>query len=110
MEEARATGKYIRISPLKVKKAADLVQGKKVKEAIDILTFAKGKGVEKVRDVLKSAMANTENISSSDMAETFRIKVLIGKGPVFKRIRPRARGRADLVRKRTSHITIILES
>jgi len=109
MEEARAIAKYVRISSLKVKKAADLVQGKNAKEAMNVLTFVRGKGSEKVREVLKSAMTNARNNSSLD-PESFRVKALIGKGSTFKRTRPRARGRADLVRRRTSHITIILES
>jgi len=109
MEEARATGKYMRISPFKVKKVIDLVQGKNAKEAMDILVFTKGKGGEKVREVLKSAIANARNTSSL-APESLRVKALVGKGPTLKRIRPRARGRADLVRRRTSHITIILES
>lgn len=109
MEEARAIAKYVRISSLKVKKVADLVQGKNAKEAMNVLTFVRGKGSEKVREVLKSAMTNARNNSSLD-PESFRVKALIGKGSTFKKTRPRARGRADLVKRRTSHITIILES
>jgi len=108
--EVRAVGKYIRVSPLKLKKVADLVQGKPVEEAMNILNFIQKKNAREMTKVLKSALANARNNFGLDSSALYVKNAIINKGPVFKRVRPRARGRADLIRKRTSHITIVLES
>ena len=88
--EAKACAKHIRISPRKARQVMDLIRGKNVQEAFAILRFMPNKGGELIEKVLKSAVANAE------------------QGPTLKRFRPRAQGRADVIRKRTSHITVIV--
>ena len=107
--EVKAVAKYIRVSPLKVKKVTDLIQGKPVAEAVEILNFTRKGRVIEVAKVLKSALANAKNNFGLDSDSLYVKNALVGKGPTLKRMKPRARGRADLMRRRSSHITIILE-
>ncbi|MEA1965434.1 MAG: 50S ribosomal protein L22 [Candidatus Aerophobetes bacterium] len=107
--EVKAIAKYVRVSPFKIKEIADLIQGKQVEKARSILNFAVKKNALLVEKVLKSALSNAENNFGLTPNGLYVKKVLVDKGPTFKRIKPRARGRADLVRRRTSHITVILE-
>jgi len=107
--EVRAVGKYIRVSPLKLKKVADLVRGKSINEAMNILNFAQPQNAQEVAKVLKSALANARNNFGLEPDTLYVKNAVVDKGPVLKRIRPRARGRADLIRKRAAHITVILE-
>ncbi|MEA3485219.1 MAG: 50S ribosomal protein L22 [Candidatus Aerophobetes bacterium] len=106
--EVKAVGKYIRVSPLKLKKVADLVRGKSTSEAMNILNLAQPQNAREVAKVLKSALANAQNNFGLDPGTLYVKNAVVDKGPVFKRIRPRARGRADLIKKRTAHITVIL--
>ncbi len=107
--EVKAVAKYIRVSPLKVKEVTDLIQGKTALEAVQILSFTRKGTVREVTKVLKSALANAKNNFGLNSESLHVKKALVGKGPILKRMRPRARGRADLMRRRSSHITIILE-
>ncbi|MEG1751754.1 MAG: 50S ribosomal protein L22 [Clostridia bacterium] len=105
-----AIAKYIRMSPSKVRIVLDNIRGKKAEEALSILEFSSESAAEASLKVLKSAIANAENnkgISRSDLivAETF-----VSPGPTLKRMMIRARGRSDRMLKRTSHITIILDT
>ncbi|MFQ6066475.1 MAG: 50S ribosomal protein L22 [bacterium] len=107
--EVKAVAKYIRVSPLKVKKVTDLIQGKPAVEAVQILNFTRKGGVGEVAKVLKSALANAKNNFELSSDTLYVKKALVGKGATLKRTKPRARGRADLMRRRSSHITIVLE-
>jgi large subunit ribosomal protein L22 len=106
--EVKAIGKYIRVSPLKLKKIVDLVRGKSTSEAMNILNFAQPQNAREVAKVLKSALANAQNNFGLDPSTLYVKNAVVDKGPVFKRTKHRARGRADLIRKRTTHITVIL--
>ncbi|HHY06172.1 MAG TPA: 50S ribosomal protein L22 [Clostridia bacterium] len=106
--EAKAVAKYIRISPRKARQVIDLIRGKDVAEAFAILKFTTHKGIEPISKVLKSAVANAEHNYALDSDNLWIKEAYVDEGPVMKRIRPRARGRADLIRRRSSHITIIL--
>ena len=106
--EVRAVGKYLRVSPYKVRLVADLVRGKKVDEALTILKFLPKKGGRLINKTLRSAVANAENTQSIDVDTLFIKTILVDEGPKLKRWRPRAMGRATRILKRTSHITMVL--
>ncbi len=107
--EAKAVAKYIRMSPRKVRLVADLIRGKSAEEADQILKYTNRRAATPVRKVLKSAVANAVN--NHDLLEDELVvkAAYVDEGPTLKRILPRARGRADIIKKRTSHITIIVE-
>ena len=105
-----AKSKYIRQSPYKVRLVLNLIRGLNVNEALNILTFTKRKAATDIKQLLESAIANAENnygMSSSNLEIT---KAIADEGPTLKRFRPRARGSAGRINKRTSHILIELES
>ncbi|HHU77267.1 MAG TPA: 50S ribosomal protein L22 [Clostridiales bacterium] len=104
-----ATARYVRISPRKVKIVIDLIRGKRVGEALSILEFTPKAASEPVSKLLKSAMANAENNLGMDPGNLFVAEVYANEGPTLKRLRPRAQGRANRIRKRTSHISIVLD-
>lgn len=106
--EVRAVGKYLRVSPYKVRLVADLVRGKKVDEALTILKFLPKKGGRLINKTLRSAVANAENTQTIDVDTLFIKTILVDEGPRLKRFRPRAMGRATRIIKRTSHITMVL--
>lgn len=108
--EVRAAGKYIRISPTKAQPIAELIRGKSVDKAVDILSLTPKKASRVTGDILNSAIANARDRYGLTNDNLFVKQALVDKGPTLKRVKPRARGRADLTRKRTSHITIILEN
>lgn len=107
--EARAVGKYIRISPQKARLVADVVRGMNVDRAITTLRFMPKKGAMILRKVIESAVANATQDDQTDVDNLFIKKITIDGGPSLKRIRPRAQGRATRIIKRTSHITVVLE-
>lgn len=104
-----AIARYIRISSRKVKIVIDLIRGKSVSEAEAILRFTPKAASEPVLKLLKSAVANAENNSNLPADGLYVAEVYANQGPTLKRYRPRAQGRATHIRKRTSHITIILD-
>ena len=104
--EASATARRIRISPQKARLVVDQVRGKPVSDALDILAFGEQKGAGLVRKVVESAIANAENNEGADIDDLRISKVYVDAGATMKRIRPRAKGRADRIIKRTSHITV----
>ncbi len=104
-----ATAKYIRISSRKVKAVIDLIRGKSVKEAEAILQYTPKSATEPVAKLLKSAVANAENNLEMNREELYVAEIYANQGPTLKRFRPRAHGRASSIRKRTSHITIVLD-
>jgi len=107
--EARAVGKYIRISPQKARLVADVVRGMNVDQAITTLRFMPKKGAGILRKVIESAVANATQDDQADVDNLYVKKIMIDGGPSLKRIRPRAMGRATGIIKRTSHITVILD-
>ncbi|MCK9895911.1 50S ribosomal protein L22 [Frankia sp. AgB32] len=107
---AKASARYVRLSPTKARRVVDLVRGRSVSEALDILRFAPQAASEDVYKVVASAAANAENNHNLDPATLWVGEVYVDEGPTLKRIRPRAQGRAYRIRKRTSHITVVVES
>ncbi|WP_369600946.1 50S ribosomal protein L22 [Hahella sp. SMD15-11] len=101
---ARLSG--ARLSAQKARLVADQIRGKHVEEALDILTFSPRKGAKIIKKVLESAIANAENNDGLDVDELHVSTVFVDEGPTLKRIRPRAKGRADRILKRTCHITV----
>ncbi len=107
---AAAVARFVRVSPTKARRVIDLVRGKSVTEALDILRWAPQAASEPVAKVIASAAANAQNNSGLDPATLVVATVYADGGPTAKRIRPRAQGRAFRIRKRTSHITVVVES
>jgi len=105
---ARAQAKHIRESPYKVRRVLDLVRGLPVDEARVVLEFTNRKAAGTIIKVLDSAVANAEHNFALDAEELFVAEAYADEGPTLKRWRPRARGRATKIRKRTSHITIVV--
>ncbi len=106
--EARAHLRYIRIAPRKVSIVGELIRGKDTKTAMAILKHTPKAASEPLIKALNSACANAENNHSMDADKLIVSQVLIGPGPILKRIRPRAQGRAFRIFKRTSHITVVV--
>jgi large subunit ribosomal protein L22 len=107
--EARAIARYVRISPRKARLVLNLIRGKHVDEALAILKFTPKKASKIVEKVLKSAIANAENNHNMNRDSLYVAKAVADEGPVMKRVLPRAMGRADIMRRRTSHITIVVK-
>ena len=107
--EARAYLKYARIAPRKVQIVLDLIRNKPVDQAMAILKHAPKAACEPLEKLLKSAIANAENNHNMDKNNLYVAECFVAPGPVLKRMRPRAQGRAFRVLKRTSHITIALK-
>jgi large subunit ribosomal protein L22 len=107
---AVAKARFVRISPTKARRVIDLVRGKSVTEALDILRWAPQAASEPVAKVIASAAANAQNNEGLDPSTLVVATIHADGGPTAKRIRPRAQGRAFRIRKRTSHITVIVES
>ena len=108
VHEARASLNYARISARKVKIVADLIRGKKVSEALSIVKFTPKASAEIIEKLLKSAVANAENNHDMKQETLYIAEIYANQGPTLKRIRPAAKGSAVRIRKRTSHITIVL--
>jgi large subunit ribosomal protein L22 len=107
---ATAVARFVRVSPTKARRVIDLVRGKSVDEALHILRWAPQAASEPVAKVIASAAANAQNNEGLDPSTLVVATVYADEGPTAKRIRPRAQGRAFRIRKRTSHITVIVES
>lgn len=106
--ESKAIHKYARITPRKARRVVDLIRGKRAGDALVALRFMPYRGADYVEKILKSAMSNAEQkkvMSADDMIVS---DVHVDQGPVMKRMEPRSMGRANTIRKRTSHITVIL--
>jgi large subunit ribosomal protein L22 len=106
MMETQAVLRGARLSAQKGRLVADMVRGKSVAEALDLLTFSPQKGAAIVKKVLESAIANAEHNDGADVDELSIATIFVDEGMTMKRIRPRAKGRADRIFKRTSHITV----
>jgi len=109
--EAKAVARYVRMSPRKVRLVADMVRGKSVGSALNVLHFTQKRGALPVEKLLRSAVANMmnkEEASKLEPEDLFVKTIFVDQGPMMKRFRPRAMGRATMIRKRFSHITIIV--
>ena len=104
----KAVAKFVRIAPRKARLVADEVRGKSVPEAVSILEFTNKRAAGIVGDVIKSAAANAEHNDEADPDELFIRDIRVDDGPTIKRFRARAMGRATMIRKRTSHISVVL--
>lgn len=107
--EVRAVARYVRISPRKVRPVMALIKGKGIDEALAVLRFSPNRASRAVAKVVKSAAANAEN--NLELArDTLRVaRAYVDSGPTTKRMQARARGRADVIKKRSSHITIVVQ-
>ncbi|MFC1400537.1 MULTISPECIES: 50S ribosomal protein L22 [Streptacidiphilus] len=109
--EARATARYIRVTPMKARRVVDLVRGMNATEAQAVLRFAPQAASVPVGKVLDSAIANAvHNYNHNNVESLYVAEAFVDEGPTLKRFRPRAQGRAYRIRKRTSHITVVLAS
>ena len=106
--EARAQARYVRVTPQKARRVVDLIRGMKADDAQALLTFAPQAASEPIGKVLASAVANAANNHAMDPRGLVVSQAFVDEGPTMKRIRPRAQGRAYRIRKRSSHITVIV--
>jgi len=106
--EAKAIAKYVRTSPRKAGQICSLVRGKNVDEALAILKYMPQKSAGIIAKVVKSAAANAENNMNMDSKKLYVSEVYANQGPTLKRFMPRAQGRATSIRKRTSHIGVVV--
>lgn len=107
--EAKAVAKYVRISSRKARLVMDQLRGRKVEEALNLLSFAPQKSAYLVKKLISSAVANAGENSEINVDTLFIKRIYADEGPTLRRFRPRAMGRATRIRKRTSHLTVILE-
>src|SRR5215471_7027392 len=107
---ARAIARHVRVSPNKARRVVNLVRGLPAKDALTVLKFAPQAASDQVYKVVASAIANAENNERLDPDSLLVSEAYVDEGPTLKRFRPRAQGRAYRIRKRTCHITIVLES
>jgi large subunit ribosomal protein L22 len=107
--EAKATAKYVRMSPSKLKPVCDLVRGKDINEALTILKFTPGKGAQIVEKVVQSAAANAENNHDMDRDSLYVAEIYANQGPTMKRFRAGSKGRASVILKRSSHVGVTLK-
>ena len=108
-EDIRAVAKNIPVSAQKTRLVVDMVRGKKVDDALGILQFTQKRGAKVVSKLLNSAVANAENKGDIDIDTLYIQKIFVDQGPTLKRFKPRAMGRATMIQKKTSHISIILD-
>ena len=106
--EVKASLKYARIGAFKARLVADLVRGRNVNEAIKDLTFSSKKASPMIKKLIESGVANAENKQILDVDNLFVKTITVDEGPFLKRFRPRAQGRASGIKKKTSHINVIL--
>lgn len=104
--QVSATHKFARISPQKARLVADMIRGKDVETALNVLTFSNQKAADLIKAVLNSAIANAENNEGADIDELFVTTTFVNEGSTMKRMRARAKGRGNRILKRTSHITV----
>jgi large subunit ribosomal protein L22 len=107
---AVARARYVRMSPMKVRRVVDLVRGMPVGQAASVLQFAEQSAAKPVAKLVASAVANAENNFDLDPTTLVISTITVDEGPTMKRFQPRAQGRAYRIRKRTSHVTVVVES
>jgi large subunit ribosomal protein L22 len=106
--EAFAKHRHARTSPQKARLVADQIRGLHVEKALEVLSYSPKKGAGLVKKVLESAIANAEHNEGADIDELLVSQIFVDEGPTMKRIKPRAKGRADRILKRSSHITVVV--
>jgi large subunit ribosomal protein L22 len=106
--DVKASGKYMRISPQKVRKIVGAVKGQPVESGLNTLRFMPQKAAGMLEKVVRSAVANADQNAGLDVDGLVIKNILVDEGPMLKRFRPRARGRASRILKRTSHVTVIV--
>lgn len=106
--EVKARLRFARVAPRKARLVADLIRGKGLEESLNILAFTKKRVARTIAKLLKSAMANAVQ-KKLDVDHLFVKRIMVDQGPMMKRFTPRALGRATMIRKRTSHVTIVLD-
>jgi len=109
-ESALAQVRYLRMTPMKCRRVIDLVRGMDVQEALDQLRFQPQAASEPIAKVIASAAANAEHNKQLDRSGLYISQAYVDEGPTLKRFRPRAQGRAFRIRKRTSHITVVVST
>ncbi|MGF7119691.1 50S ribosomal protein L22 [Rhodococcus sp. TAF43] len=107
---AKAVARHVRVTPMKARRVVDLVRGRSVEDALSILKFAPQAASEPVAKVIASAAANAQNNLNLDPSTLVVATAYVDEGATLKRFQPRAQGRAFRIRKRSSHITVIVES
>ena len=108
--EAVAKTRFLRVSPTKVRLVIDQIRGLDVESALQTLQYSKKRVAKNVREALKAAIANAENNQGMDVDTLYVSRAMVDSGPMYKRIRPRARGRASRILKRTSHVTLAVRA
>jgi len=106
--EARAVTRYVRVSPRRARLLIDVIRGKDVNEALRLVMLSNTKAARPIRKTLESAIANAENNYDVDVDRLFILRATVDMGRSLRRLKPRAMGRADIIRRPTSHITIVL--
>lgn len=109
MASYRATHRFARISAQKVRPLANLIRGKHADEALDLLKYQPQRGARMLEKVLKSALGNAEDKRAPNVSNLVVVDARVDGGPMFKRVRPRARGMAFLIKKRMCHITVSVD-
>ena len=105
--EAKASARFVRVTPMKARRVVNLIRGKQAEEALAILKFAPQAASEPVYKIVASAVANARQ-KATQQAQPFISEAFVNEGPTMKRIQPRAQGRAYRINKRTSHITVVV--
>ena len=106
--EAKAVGRTLKLSTRKARLVADLVRDRRVVDALNILQFTNKKAAPIIKKVVESAIANATNNFGMDADNLYVSQIYIDEGPMMKRVSPRAMGRADIVKKQTSHVTVVV--
>lgn len=104
--ESKAVLRFVRMAPQKGRLVADMVRGEPVDQALALLRYSRSRAAAVIRKVVESAIANAENNEGADIDELHVSRIYVDQGPTMKRTMPRAKGRADRILKRTSHVTV----
>jgi large subunit ribosomal protein L22 len=107
--EVKASIKYARMAPRKIRLVVDMIRGKDVNEAIQILTFVNKKSAPIIKKLVQSAVANADQKKTIDLDTLYVKHISVDQGPTLKRYMPRAMGRASEIKKKTSHVNLVLE-
>ncbi len=107
--ESRAVTRYLRIAPRKARLVVDMIRGRRVEQALGILEFTSRGAAGPIAKTVKSAVANAESTQNVDVDKLYVKRAYVDEGPTLKRFLPRAHGRATPIRKRTSHVTIVVD-
>ena len=107
--ETRATSRFVRLTAQKARLVVDLIRGKRVEAAMAILEYTPKRGAKTVLKTLRSAVANSESARNVDVDSLYVTRAFVNEGPTAKRFLPRAHGRATKLRKRTAHLTVVID-